>query len=562
MANASKPPGPVRVRTRKAMDKGQVLAMIVYALRSAVVADQARRLLRPEHLDDEPHLRFLIEVLQDLLEAGDYRNGLVPYLTLYEGIRTRLNDDPDALGEDGKNWLLWRPPYTPVGFADGVLHYAYKTVKRRDLDDADGLELLRRFLRERMLSGPMRVVAEAVASGRVLDNYADIADDLRATSEKIEGISTAAGQGMRPPGGVVTPVVIIPTGVSFVDTPLDGGVADSEVYGVAGPTGGGKSTAMYQLGVSYAKLNPGRLVFHFSYEDPQERMNRRVWSYAARIRKDVLDKFKDPAQAVASGLFSSRETGLKPYELAMYRSLGRREEEMDGEYERLMAVWGGYDNYVMYDMLDAGRGEGGLDEIVSLIRRSTDEKGGDRRPGLVIIDSLDIVVKNAIAARGQSLKDYLRLDMIGFANQARRKIGVFGAATVLVNQIGGEHLKRSSGSKFSHADAGEAKGWANGLDLCLNFGNTDLLAGPDGDIRVTVLNCSKNRRTGHLGWYTTVRLAGDMGYWEDCGENYRVHQGSIVSTRDMEQLVDVGPAHPRKPQGSSAASATLPDWLP
>lgn len=542
------------------MDKEQVRALIIYVLRSPRVAGEARRLLRPEHFGPEPHFRFLLELLVELLDASDYPKGLVPYMTLYEAVRARSNDDPDALPEECKDWLLWKPPFTPAGCTDGVIYYAHKVISRADLDEEDGLKLLKQFLRERAMSAPLAAVAEAVAGGRVLANYGVIADELRATAERIEGISAGASFGMRPKSGKVDALVIIPTGVPYFDGPLNGGVSPGEVYGVAGPIGGGKSTSMYQLSVSFAKLNPDKLVLHFSYEDPQQSMNRRLWAYAARIDKDVLEKMTDVEADRDSGFLSSKAGGLKPYEVAHYAKFGRPDDLMDGEYDRLMATWEGYKNLRMFDMIQSGVGEGGVDELVNLARIEIGNSKG-MSVGLVIIDSIDLILTAQLEASGRDVKEYLRYEINKFPHSVRRKLGKeFGAAVFVTNQIAGEHLKRGSGAKFSHADAAESKGWAKGLDLCLNFGNTEMV-GERGDERVTVLNCSKSRRTGATNTHTTVRLVARYGYWEDCGEEYRVHQGMIVSARDIADLVavDVGLLQ-RKPQGSQGVSYVDHEW--
>jgi hypothetical protein len=541
----------------KEMDQETVRLLVGYLLRSPVVIAEARPLLKPEHFGAEPHFEFLVQVLYDLLAEDDYPDGIVPYLTIREACRERYKSAPEVMTQNQKNWLFWKPPYTPEGMNNGVLYWAHKELKRRDLDNKAGLDLLKRFLKERALMGDVRGLLDLARDGYVVDNYAEVSDHIRLQDERIEAISTSGSRGMRPKTGKVTPVVPLMTGLPFFDDPMGGGPAASEVVGIAGPTGGGKSTAMYQLGTRFAEFHPDLLVLHFAYEDDQDRMDQRVWACTGLIDKAVLAQVTDPEEAKASGLLSSVGK-LKPYDRAMFP--GRPVDQLEGEYERLMAVWNGYQNYRMFDMTVPGRGAGGLDEVVAMIRREVSESGkAFRGVGLVIIDSLDIIVENSLDARGLPKREHLRYEINEFPNKIRRRVGKeFGAAIFLVNQIAGENLKRSAGARFSHADAAESKGWAKGLDFCANFGNTEL-KGEEGRKRpVTVLNYSKARRTGAVGWHSTIRLIGNLGYWEDCSKEYGVYMGNIVAARDMIGVADVGQL---AAGGTSAEQADKPPWL-
>jgi hypothetical protein len=297
----------------KPLDKEEVHDLMYYLLRCSLVIGEARQILRPEHFRKEPHLRLLLDVLYGLLDAHPdrYQDNLVKFTTLYNAVRKRILMDIDVLQDKHINWLLFRPGCTPEGAHHGVIYRAYHEVQRDDLHEQDGLDLLRRFLREREVMHGLERMVDVVTSGGVIDNYAEFADTLREKNDRIEAIASSPACGIRPPGGVLPAVNIRRSGLPFLDIPLNGGLAPPEIVGFLAPTGVGKSTICYQLGLSMCKLYPDDIVVHCSYEDDLPRMLRRTWACAGMIHKDSLDRITDVEEAVAAGLLSSTTRGVK-----------------------------------------------------------------------------------------------------------------------------------------------------------------------------------------------------------------------------------------------------------
>jgi hypothetical protein len=115
-----------------------------------------------------------------------------------------------------------------------------------------------------------------------------------------------------------------PTGVQFVDAMLGGGTRPGELYGLLGPSGGGKTSFAHQLGVSSAKRHhlvpetkdayERRHVYVFVYEENPVSSEYMVpvFSCATGMDRSIFDKDRD--QVFAEMTDSQRERYRKAKE--------------------------------------------------------------------------------------------------------------------------------------------------------------------------------------------------------------------------------------------------------
>lgn len=355
-------------------------------------------------------------------------------------------------------------------YGEQLLAYAFAhPAQSFDVDLAT--QLLRRFLTERGVLLPMRREIAAnpattpAAMDALLQRYMNMQERISATG----GLPT--NEAMPAFGTVIErPVTLIPTGIRYIDDRL-GGQRTGDANGLIGVTGTGKSTLAANIVVAAGRLayadaiasdsRPAQSVL-FSYEEPKERIDPRVWSCAARIRRDKLEP------AVNWEAMTSRDLGnLEEYEQQLQaRGAGAL---VFGERERwqMTREWLGHVVRVM-DMSGsadfAGFGSGGVREIAAIMERMASRDGATYRT--VVIDYAGLVVRRYMEAHGIRQEQTRQL-LKSFVDECRRQIAERYNCTVWVlHQVKGDAGNWAPTRLVHHTDSGECKDFAENAAVC------------------------------------------------------------------------------------------------
>jgi hypothetical protein len=485
--------------------------MIVHIIRVPAVYSEARRFIEVDDWDphSERHYRILVDNLFKLGDSKLYTIGDIPYVAIHTEVTRIMEDDP--ILRDARhmiNDIIGRP--FDADSYNGLLFHAYKNVGVDDLSTPYGLTLLKKFLSERQTLDKVRRVIDG-AGGRNVTGFTTYLGKIATKARAIDAIGSDPFQTMLPDGWVPTTIETTPLGIEWADALL-GGQAPGDVNGVLGPFGGGKTMFAIQLAVARAKLCMAwhtckdhgherlKQVIFASYEEDVDRDIRpRVMSCAACINKKTLEGLRNVADL-------SHKGHLLPYELAMYEQMKVTDpNQMDGEYERLMKANTQIGaNLQMMDMRKDGRGTGWISELASYIERQQQQHGW--AIDTIIIDYVKIMCRRHLKAQDKDPDRHLRhlineTPMTVKMDLAER----FGCTVWLLQQLSGEANRRSAAAQLSHADAGEARDFAENLVSCLVFGTKH---GESGACRVFY---TKGRRSENQGLDTLISLDGGFG---------------------------------------------------
>jgi hypothetical protein len=535
------------------MSPDELEELLVHIIRVASVYAEARRFLEGDEWDlhAERHYRIMLDGLFKLGDSKLYTLGEIPYTAVHIEVGRALDDDPMLRDARGLVSDIVGRPTDPDPY-NGLLYHAYKVVKDEDLNDKYGIDLLKRFLKERQtLDGIRRVIDSA--GGRNVTGFGAYLSKITLRDQAIEAIGSDPFHVMLPADWVPTTIETTPLGIKWADD-LTGGQAPGDVNAILGPFGGGKTLFAIQLAVERAKLcmawhvagdaGHGRLkrVIFVSYEEDVDRDVRpRVMSCAAKIKKVTLESLKSLDQL-------SRKGQLLAYELAMYETMKVTDPElMDGEYERLMkadAQIGA--NLHMMDMRKAGRGTGWIPELAAYIERQQQQH--DWAIDTIIIDYTKIMCRRHLKAQDKDPDRHLRhlineTPMTAKTDLAER----FGCTVWLLQQLSGDANRRSPAAQLSHADAGEARDFAENLANCLVFG---VKHGESGVCRVFY---TKGRRSENQGTSTMISLDGGFGRTLDASGSYKIVNDKIVQANLYNEIHG---------EPAKAAAPPISDWDP
>jgi len=449
--------------------------MMYHLLRCPEVFRAAESQLQSRHFDHQLETGYLLvwDTTREFWNKHRTLPGRDALLTL---ITQRLDDDPDCLVEEARVDL------------ERFVWAAYDSASD-NLLPVWGLQLLQDFLRERELGVFRRDVSNL--GNDVPLELPRMVDDLYRRFRNIEYLQADTGQAALPDGCTPEPLRKHPTGLIFLDKMLNGGQAAKEVYGLLGPTGGGKSLCALQIAVEGAKYQqfierttgqPAGHWFVFSYELPLIELRIRVMSYAAEIHRSVLEEARDWEQDLR------RADNPREYEVPMFRMQQAAGAAPIGEWDRFqMARQWVNRNLWLLDMGEQAEfGGGGLRQIAAVL--DYNQRVLHRRISGVVVDYVGEMADRYIAASSGDF-GMKRHYISSFASESRTAIATaFDCPVWLVHQLAGAVNSKSAHYAVSVADGQECKSFAFPLTFCFAIGNE--FAGSS----CRLFSCTKHRR--------------------------------------------------------------------
>ena len=495
------------------MSAGLIDLMFVGMCRSTTFFDECHRFLKPSHFPDvEAHYRILFDVMCQLRP----RHNLFNHTLLYVECVDYVNADPMVLHPNLHGRLF-------TANDSGLLFLAF-TQPAGQINLIQCRDYLQRFLFERVVASPLRAFMNTVDAAAVPTNLTMFLDALQEHRREIQTVNTLPvvdimpdpDQAMEPPS------VFNKTGVDFIDTPL-GGQREGDANGILGVTGAGKSTLAAHMGVQMARTEfaraqkagcPPRVSVIFTYEEDAKKMKPRIWSAAAQIRRDKLERLTNPREEL------THAGSLEEYEL----KIAGAGEDKEGEYERWQKTRAWLTRTLwIADMSGSEKfpnaGSGYVNEITSVLEGIKVLTGGCAYLS-VLIDFAGLVCERYQQAQ-QMDDSRLRHLLKNFGDQCRREISErFRCTTWIFHQIAPSKATERPSKALHHSMAAEAKAFAEFLSLC------GCLGIPDPKTGCRLLNWSKTRYArGETVEPVLLRINDLFARFENVNDEYKVDDG-------------------------------------
>lgn len=532
--------------------------LVVHIILCPSVREQAVALLKPMFDSGTAFELFanegevgVAETIGVILSLSENYPAYIPYGTVRSKAMTALNANP-AVDDEAFEDIVAIPEGDDPKV--GLLHHAYKQVNKSDLDPPYAVELLKRLLRERMVKTAVADFESKSLRG-VPASTSTLMNALSRVEELVNSASVSPFSSIEFTGDMdeLPTFDYIPTGMPFFDEPLGGGLLDHDITGLIGMVHAGKSTITAQLAQSVALFFGRRYaqerdyghrrVMVFSYEDNELKFKNRVWSCAARISRDSL-KARD----------LSTTGNLKPYEVAQAKREGIDLRQFPGERERLLSITAKLKDHVDFiDMKKDGRGRGGVAEVSAIMKQSL--RARDGRPGLIIIDYANVMVKRQIQDRGGRPQDELRHAVAALADQFGSMIvGPHGIPVWIMQQFATRETGKRWDAPLHASNASECSSFFENLDNCFLLGNRDK------QTSVAYIQCDKAKQTdGMTHERALVRLDGEFATFSSAKDRYTVIGGRPVEASEANMVQ--GPVNAPRQRRTAAATFDSP-FLP
>jgi len=510
--------------------------LFVHLLRCPPVRFEARSRLTTQHFDATTRgpYRLLLDVIYTL-DTGPYHGNELPFQVVYS--QTVYNNRRDGILDQAQLFrLLATPDDLQSGQIVGLLYAAYHEYPAEQLVVPYALDLLQRWLRERAYD---RLQQELVMpQDRFPGAMPGIIESIQTEFEAAEAFGKDPFSSLLPADWQPKPLIREPSGCDFIDKMM-GGHVRRDANGIIGLFGGGKTTlgsqivtrcgALYQAAATRGE--PLRHSIYVTYEEPEHDIRTRMLVAAAQIPKPKFEEITSWDQL-------TRAPNLDPYERQMYEESGVPRSDWQGEYERLVEAGRLLTNVHIVDMRAPGRGIGWVDELSAMIERKRQMEGW--QIGVVVIDYVNAMVRRYLHQRNLEYDRHLRHYIGGTPLRCKELIAErFDCCTWLLQQFTGEANKRKPGVPMSHAEAGEAKNFAENLVFCLAFGAIDPHR------HVVRVDYTKARRRGIQGMSAVLKHNGDFQRF-DSADDYTI-SGSEIIQREHAELaghLDVPPPPP------------------
>ena len=493
---------------------------------------------------DEVYLRVVWVVVQSLVEKLGVN-------FLFENDRAKLWNILDTeckayFRNNSSSCPLdqWEPLFgiDPPGF----LAWLFNICNPNEFTKEYGTKLFSQFMQERAVNDLWQKLSSDSSHG-VLTTINPYIEKIKAAQEDLLAIDfdpvlSAAPEGWLPPA-----IKRRPTGIVWLDKFLRGGHAAPETYGLLGAYGSGKTTFALQLatnvafneqlfaadpvarslvGIDAQDYKMGS-VYYFHYEMPVADIRKKLWSGAAYIDYDRIEKLGTKGFSLSSG------NNLSTAEKAMYNVVCEQNNlklsDIPGEAERLdRALKMLRVNLFTVDCTGNGSapsvGTGYVQEISDILSR---EVAKGRRIACVVID-----YAGACVDRHTTDKDMYYQLLSQFGRRCEHEVGVpFDTPVWIMHQLAGAENNRTVATKQHHANAAGSKRFGENLWFCFNIGTSDEKTG------CRYFTCSKARRS-ELGSSPVLKIAGGYNRLIDVSNVYRVDSKSNVKERHASAQVN------------------------
>jgi len=500
--------------------------VIKHCVRSPEVFSEAYGKLLPSHFTQpgETYYRYIwAAVIEHYEKYGQCPN----YTELSTVVLSRLHGH-DAIDDDvikeADSFLTWI--WGPLCPADSIVPEAAK-------------EWLRSLLHDRVVTKPLLEEARRADIGGG-SHLPTMVKDIVSKLEKVDSVgisipNTCVPKDLNEDEGFT----IIPTGVSFIDSRMGGGMQPGEVNVLLGPTGVGKTTLGMQLAVEGARNSyfqskdfnqPKKQNVFLSYEISLREMQIRMMTYAAQIDKSRLEQVK-------FNELSTKEN-LQDYERKRWKRQLMEGVDIPGEQERwaLATPWL-HDHMHLMDMSadqgDSNLGNGGIAEIkatLDKINNQRDQAGFN----VIVIDWAGMVARQHLRARGESPENLYYHELYEFVGRIRSQIAKPHDCQVWVlHQLTGQSNKRGPTARMNHADAEGCSSFAVNAWFAFCLGNKDQ------STNTCLLAATKTRR-GEGKDAVVCKIDGAFGRLLDADKYYEACSlsGGIVPRQENANLVD------------------------
>lgn len=529
-----------------------VESLVSRMLVQPLLFEEVRTILQPAHFSkpEEKHLQMLYRAM---LKVHEQFSGFTQETLRMECERLNCDEPlPDflratLLGEP-TGILCWT-------FTDGLAQVSAVPL-------AQSREMFRRFLQERAVYAPLQL---ELANG-MPQNLQPVLEQAAQQWQRVLQIDSDPISAGTPDGRGTVPLNIRSTGLAFLDVYMDGGHADTEAYGLIGPTGVGKTATACQIASAaldqeQQKLlaQPGyvpRRVYYVSYEASRDEIKQRVVSSLCDISRDSCKLIDFGGTDLPESLSSSSRGDYKPYELELSVPPGAI---LPGERERYLNKLPLLRDYLrVVDLSGLGdkrytrEGIGGIEEVISLVAMDQARLGN---PGvaLVVIDYVLLAVERYLDAQNLDKTKHLRFAVPAYVDAARQRIaGRFITPIWLLQQFNTTGNKKSPATPQSHTDAAEAGSkFANPLVFCATLGTKDEESG------CTLMSFSKRRRAGNAVPARVMRIDPTFHKLYDATNDFVAVRatGRIVARRFASQVM--GPAAAAAPNYSASGDNDL-----
>lgn len=514
--------------TKGRMTPSLVESMVIRLLSHPGLFQEAKGVLFPSHFENT-EARF--SAIWAAAIQCDEEFSRLTFETMSDRVEELLADAGEDVSPQEAEAIFGTDPDRP-----GILYWALSQVDPDEVDLDQGRHLLRRFLEERLLADELRNALD-FAPGGVPSNLPAIIERANQHRERITNIQEDPVELGIPDNWEPESLNVWPTCLPFLDTPMDGGHARGEVYGILGPFGVGKTTLGIQLCVEQCRYwhdreveygEEGGQVYFFSYEQSATEVRRKAVACAARIHMSTMNTI------TGEDCLSTRNN-LKQYETDMFTKSGLLASGAPpppGERERYEDIKEMLRNHLRIVDLSGGSkkrsGDGYVSEIAAILDNSV--RKHDAKPRMVCIDHVWLAAYRHLASQGMDERR-LRHFITMFGDDMKTKVAErYDMPCWLLHQYNGDANKASPAKLLHHTQAAESSSFAMPLSFCFCIGNKDQQS------NTAQMACTKRRRSGNPLPPSILEIEGEFSTLIDRTDAFVVQHDKILPRELAEQF--------------------------